>query len=100
MNLSFDAKTMFFSYQKFGTKFWHPWKVNVDGTNLVQLTDGPYYDISPCEPPNGDLVFVSTRRFGHPGVHVNLLNIFQYSSQHAGLGTQSASRVRRRTSLP
>jgi hypothetical protein len=44
---------------------WHLWRVNTDGTGLQQLTDGPYYDISPCLLPTGDILFVSTRRFGY-----------------------------------
>jgi mono/diheme cytochrome c family protein len=43
---------------------------------LKQLTDGPYHDVSPCQLSCGDLVFVSTRRFGYtvcqPGPSSNL----------------------------
>ena len=79
MNLSFDAATIFFSYKKFGETYWHLWKIGVDGIGLTQLTDGPFYDVSPCEMPNGELVFVSTRRFGHtvcqPGPASNLFTM-------------------------
>ena len=76
MNLSLDAKTIFFSYRPEGERYWHLWSINVDGTGLRQLTDGPFYDVSPCQLPNGDLIFVSTRRFGYtvcqPGPASNL----------------------------
>ncbi len=76
MNLSFDARTLFFSYQREEEAHWHIWRIGVDGSGLKQLTDGPFYDISPCETPNGDIVFVSTRRFGYtlcqPGPASNL----------------------------
>ncbi len=79
MNLSFDAKTLFFSYRKMSDKHWNLWKIGVDGTGLTRLTDAPFYDVSPCELPDGDLVFVSTRRFGHtvcqPGPSSNLFRM-------------------------
>jgi len=76
MNVSYDARTLFFSYHGKDERHWHIWRINVDGTGLKQLTDGPYYDVSPCLLPGGDIVFVSTRRFGHtvcqPGPSSNL----------------------------
>ena len=76
LNVSFDAQTLFFSYRRQNEKYWHIWRINTDGSGLKQLTDGPYYDVSPCLLPNGELVFVSTRRFGYtlcqPGPAANL----------------------------
>lgn len=76
MNLSDDVQTLFFSYRRKGEAHWHLWRINVDGSGLQQLTEGPFYDVSPCPMPNGDVVFVSTRRFGHtvcqPGPSSNL----------------------------
>ena len=65
MNVSYDARTLFFSYRRKGEQYWHIWRIHTDGTGLGQLTDGPFYDISPCLLPDGEIVFVSTRRFGH-----------------------------------
>ncbi|MCE5218272.1 discoidin domain-containing protein [bacterium] len=42
----------------------HLFRVNLDGTDLRQLTEGPYDDLHPCWLPDGDLVFMSTRRGG------------------------------------
>ncbi|MGA2501830.1 MAG: family 16 glycoside hydrolase, partial [Tepidisphaeraceae bacterium] len=76
LNLSYDARTVFFTYQRKDEKHWHIWRIGVDGSGLKQLTDGAYHDINPCELPDGDIVFVSTRRFGHtvcqPGPASNL----------------------------
>jgi hypothetical protein len=76
LNASYDARTLFFSYRRKDETFWHLWRIGVDGSGLKQLTEGPYYDVSPCQLPNGDLVFVSTRRFGYtvcqPGPASNL----------------------------
>ncbi len=45
--------------------FYHVWTVNVDGTNLRQLTSGPYDDLMPCWLPDGGIAFSSTRRRGY-----------------------------------
>lgn len=79
LNLSLDARTLYFSYARQGEKHWHLWRIGVDGTGLRQITEGPFYDVSPCETPEGHLVFVSTRRFGHtvcqPGPASNLYRV-------------------------
>ncbi len=76
MNVSYDARTLYFSYRHGSEKYWRIWRINVDGTGLEQLTDGPHYDVGPCLMPNGRIVFVSTRRFGYtvcqPGPSSNL----------------------------
>jgi mono/diheme cytochrome c family protein len=76
MNLSADAKTIYFSYRQQDDRYWHLWQIATDGTGLRQLTTGDFHDISPCETPGGDLIFVSTRRFGYtvcqPGPSSNL----------------------------
>jgi len=76
MNLSLDAKTVYFSYKKNNESFYNLWKIGIDGKNLERLTNAPFCDVSPCEIPGGDLVFVSTRRFGYtvcqPGPASNL----------------------------
>lgn len=76
MNLSADAKKVFFSYRRKGEIYWHLWELQLNDLSLRQLTSGPFHDISPCEAPDGSLVFVSTRRFGYtvcqPGAASNL----------------------------
>jgi hypothetical protein len=80
MNVSYDARTLFFSYRGKGERHWHIWRIGADGTGLRRLTDGPHHDISPCLLPDGDIVFVSTRRFGYtvcqPGPSSNLHVMF------------------------
>ncbi|MCX6927564.1 MAG: DUF1080 domain-containing protein [Verrucomicrobia bacterium] len=76
LNLSFDAQTLYFSRRKSGEPYWHLYRIGVDGQGLRQLTDGPFYDIAPCPLPDGDIMFVSTRRGGYtlcqPGPASNL----------------------------
>jgi len=71
--LSFDGKTILFAYTEGKGKdlewtpesCFHLFKVNADGTGLVQLTDGPWNDFDPCFLPNGRIVFNSERRGGY-----------------------------------
>ncbi|MHC4889031.1 MAG: discoidin domain-containing protein [Planctomycetota bacterium] len=78
--LSYDGKTILFAYtqakayEKYRGKEAYEWgpeisyhifKVNIDGTDLVQLTDGPWNDFDPSFLPNGRIVFVSERRGGY-----------------------------------
>ncbi len=43
----------------------HVFRVNVDGTELQQLTDGTWNDFDPCWLPNGRIAFISERRGGY-----------------------------------
>ncbi len=82
--LSFDARTVLFafteaepSHYKWSERStYHIFKVNVDGSNLVQLTDGPAGDFDPCWLPNGRIVFISERRGGYGRCHARPVPIF------------------------
>jgi hypothetical protein len=78
--VSFDGRTILFAYSEAKayakshgkeTYLWAPeysyhiFKVNADGTGLVQLTDGPTDDFDPCFLPDGRIAFVSERRGGY-----------------------------------
>ena len=78
--LSFDGKTILFAWTqaKWDEKKWRVWtpettyhvfKVNADGSNLVQLTDGAWNDFDPCWLPNGRIMFISERRGGYGRCH-------------------------------
>jgi hypothetical protein len=74
-DLSWDGKTIVFSWSSGGTKKWSPenrfsvFKVGVDGSGLTRLTDGDFDDFDPCWLPNGRIVFLSTRRYGFGRCH-------------------------------
>jgi hypothetical protein len=57
----YDAKKILFSYRPGGTEHYHLYEINIDGTGLVQLTDGPWDDIEPCYLPDGGIAFCSSR---------------------------------------
>ena len=71
--VSYDGGTILFAYTQGKGKdlqwtresCFHIFKVNSDGTGLVQLTDGPWNDFDPCFLPNGRIVFNSERRGGY-----------------------------------
>ncbi|MDO4575471.1 MAG: hypothetical protein Q4D98_09705 [Planctomycetia bacterium] len=75
-NLSLDARTVFFSYRPAGEKYWHVYRIGIDGTGLKALTSGEQYDFGPAELPSGEIVFVSSRKGGYtvcqPGPTSNL----------------------------
>jgi hypothetical protein len=57
----YDGKTILFSWRKGGTKDFHLYTMQSDGSALNQLTDGAYDDIEPAWLPDGGIAFVSTR---------------------------------------
>ena len=78
-HLTYDGKQIYFAaadtksprhaYVWDENNSYHIFRVNVDGSHLVQLTDGPYDDIDPCLLPNGRVVFISERRGGYGRCH-------------------------------
>ena len=60
-DLSYDGRTLLFSLRETANEGYHVWRVDVDGTNLKQLTDGPWNDYNPCWLPDGGIAFLSTR---------------------------------------
>ncbi len=57
----YDGQKVLFSYRRGGTDHYHLYEIQIDGTGLRQLTDGPYDDIEPTYLPDGDIAFCSTR---------------------------------------
>jgi hypothetical protein len=44
---------------------WHIFKVQIDGSELTQLTNGPWNEFDACFLPSGRIAFVSERRGGY-----------------------------------
>ena len=57
----YDGRKILFSYRKGGSEHYHLYEINIDGTALRQLTDGPYDDIEPTYLPGGGIAFCSSR---------------------------------------
>jgi hypothetical protein len=62
-DLSFDGKKVLFCFKPHNEKSFHLYEINVDGTDLRQLTDGLFDDLDPIYLPDGHLLFSTTR--GH-----------------------------------
>ena len=45
-------------------QYYHLYEMSADGSDVRQLTEGPYDDFAPRYLPNGKILFVSTRRGG------------------------------------
>ena len=99
--VSYDGKTILFAYSensqamqswdevfpptKSGrewttTNCYHVFKVNADGSGLVQLTDGPWDDFDPCFLPSGRIAFISERRGGYVRCGVRACRSFNLCS--------------------
>ena len=59
--LHYDGKKILFSYRKGDTHPFHLYEINIDGSDLRQLTDGPDDDIEPTYCPDGSIMFCSSR---------------------------------------
>ncbi len=55
---------------------YHLFRVNLDGTGLSQLTDGPWNDLHPHWLPDGRIVFISERRGGFGRCHGRPVPLF------------------------
>jgi len=63
-DLSYDARKVIFCFKPHNEKSFHLYEINVDGTGLVQLTDGPYDDLDPIYLADEEHILFSTTR-GH-----------------------------------
>jgi hypothetical protein len=61
-DISFDANKVLVSFKPHNEKSFHIYEINVDGTELVQLTDGPYDDLDPIYLPDEEHILFSTTR--------------------------------------
>jgi len=60
-HMHYDGQKILFSYRKDGQPYYHLYEINIDGTGLRQLTDGPFDDLEPAYLPDGGIVFCSSR---------------------------------------
>lgn len=60
-DLSWDAKKVVFCFKPHNEKSFHLYEVDVDGSGLVQLTDGIFDDFDPIYLPDDHILFSTTR---------------------------------------
>ncbi len=59
--IHYEGKKVLFSYRKGGTHHYNLHEMNLDGTDLRQITRGDWDDIEPTYLPDGGIAFCSTR---------------------------------------
>ncbi len=64
-DLSFDATRVLFCYKAYDEKSFRLYEMNLDGTDLRQLTDSDYDDVDPIYLPDGHIIFTTTRGNSH-----------------------------------
>ncbi len=62
--LSWDGSQVIFSRRGQEDPWWQIWRINTDGTGLVQLTRGPYHHVGPAYLPDGRIVCATS----HSGI--------------------------------
>ncbi|MDP6045683.1 MAG: hypothetical protein QGG25_08750 [Phycisphaerae bacterium] len=60
-DLSYDGKTILFSWRKPESKFYQLYTIGVDGSGLKKLTEGEHYNYDASWMPDDRIVFLSTR---------------------------------------
>lgn len=58
---NFDLTKVYFGYRPSVDGYFHIREMNTDGSDVNQITDGPFHDYWPCPLPDGGLAFISTR---------------------------------------
>lgn len=61
VSVSFDGKTVWFSRREQDNPWWHIHRIDADGRNHRQVTNGFYHDVHPVEMPSGRIAFSSSR---------------------------------------
>jgi hypothetical protein len=80
LEVSYDGRRVLFSRRGQSDPWWHLCEINVDGTGLRQLTDGPYHDVGANYLPDGRVVFASSRLgvrdeyHGYPATSLYVMN--------------------------
>jgi mono/diheme cytochrome c family protein len=87
-DLSWDGRQILFAFcttdaKREHARFYHIYHMSADGTGLKQLTDGDYDDFSPRFLPNGQIVFVTTRRGGFHRCGSPACSVYTLAVMHA-----------------
>jgi len=60
-DVSFDAKKILFCHRPEKDRTFHLYEMDIDGSNLRQITDAKYDDLDPIYMPDGKITFLSNR---------------------------------------
>ena len=59
--VSYDGLKVIFAMRRNRSESFNIWEMNIDGSNLQQLTNSPFDDCDPAYLPNGKIIFSSSR---------------------------------------
>ncbi len=62
LDLCWEARDLLFSWRRDAATPYHVYRMPLDGGEPVHLTHGDHYNFNPCWLPDGDIVFLSTRK--------------------------------------
>jgi hypothetical protein len=81
LEVSYGGNKLLFSHRNQGKDpWWHVFEMNADGSDIRQLTFGPYHDVHPNYMPDGRIVFSSSRLgardeyHGYPSCGLSVMN--------------------------
>jgi hypothetical protein len=60
-DVSFDGREILFSWRRTQTEGYQVFRLDADGSNLRQLTEGSHHNYNACWLPDGGIAFLSTR---------------------------------------
>ena len=95
LDLSFDAKQVVFSMRHAGTSNYHIYVANIDGSEVRQLTFGPYDDVKPIWLPGDRIAFVTNEPYTEMGTRANEYEHQRDVSQLGTISTQVGDADRR-----
>lgn len=79
--VSWDGRSILFARRGGDADpWWHLYRINADGSELTQLTRGPYHDVQPAFLPDGRIVFSTSRTgirdeyHGYPATGLAVMN--------------------------
>jgi len=85
-DLSFDGRTVLFSWRKTGGETFQIYRIDVAGGEPVRLTDGKHHNYNVCWLPDGDIAFLSTRKSQFAYCWTSPVGIIHRMSLRAGRG--------------
>ena len=83
-HVHYDGRTILFSYRRAGSDYYNLYEMQVDGTGLRQVTQGPFDDYEAIYLPDDDIVFVSTRSKRWVGCWMTQVGTLFRCDRHGG----------------
>jgi len=83
-HVHYDGRTILFSYRRAGTDFYNLHEIQIDGSGLRRITQGPYDDYEAIYLPDDDIVFISTRSKRWVGCWMTQVGTLFRCDRHGG----------------